>query len=39
MKDSSKQQKEQDQSLIAAGVLVLAGLLMLGIPPWILFGM
>lgn len=31
--------KQNDQTLMAAGALVLAGLLMLGIPPWILFGM
>jgi|AraplaMF_Col_mLB_1032019.scaffolds.fasta_scaffold05160_6 hypothetical protein len=30
---------ENDRTLITAGALVLAGLLTLGIPPWILFGM
>ena len=39
MQGRSKQQKQQDQTLVAASVLVIAGLLMLGIPPWILFGM
>lgn len=31
--------RENDQTLIAAGALVVAGLVMLGIPPWVLFGM
>lgn len=34
-----KKLKEQDQTLMAAGALVVAGLLVLGIPPWILLGM
>ena len=34
-----KKLKEQDQTLMAAGALVVAGLLILGIPPWILLGM
>jgi hypothetical protein len=37
MKHGSK--RENDQALVAAGALVVAGLVMLGIPPWILFGM
>lgn len=31
--------EENDKTLIAAGALVFAGLVILGIPPWILFGM
>jgi hypothetical protein len=31
--------RENDQTLVAAGALVVAGLVMLGIPPWVLFGM
>jgi len=38
MKGRSQEQKEQDHTLLAAGALVVAGLLILGIPPWILFG-
>lgn len=34
-----KKLKDQDQTLIAAGALVVAGLLVLGIPPWLLLGM
>jgi len=37
MKLGSK--REIDQTLVAAGALVVAGLVMLGIPPWLLFGM
>lgn len=32
-------EKESDQILLAAGALIVAGLLMLGIPPWILFAL
>jgi len=39
MKRGTSEQRMQDQTFIAAGGLVVAGLLMLGIPPWILFGM
>lgn len=39
MKRRTTEQRTQDQTLIAAGALVVAGLIMLGIPPWILFGM
>lgn len=38
MKSRSKVHKEHDKTLLAAGALVVAGLMMLGIPPWILFG-
>lgn len=34
-----KVEKESDQILLAAGAFIVAGLLMLAIPPWILFGM
>lgn len=30
---------ENDQTLLAAGALVIAGLMMLSIPPWMLFWM
>ena len=39
MTGRSMQEREQDKTLLAAGALVVAGLLMIGIPPWILFGM
>ena len=39
MKGRSEKQKEQDHTLLAAGALLVAGLIMLGIPPWLLFGM
>lgn len=39
MKGRSEQQKKEDHTLLAAGALVVAGLLSLGIPPWILLGM
>ena len=39
MNNISKQKRAHDQTLAAAGALVIAGLLMLGIPPWILFAM
>jgi hypothetical protein len=32
-------EKESDQILLAAGALIVAGLLMLAIPPWILFAL
>ena len=38
MKSRPKAHREQDKTLLAAGGLVVAGLMMLGIPPWILFG-
>ena len=38
MKGRSQEQKEQDHTLFAAGALIVAGLLVIGIPPWILFG-
>ena len=34
-----KIKRMEDQTLVAAGALVIAGLMMLGIPPWVLFGM
>jgi hypothetical protein len=34
-----KVEKERDQMLFAAGALIVAGLVLLGIPPWLLFGM
>ena len=34
-----KVERERDNMLFAAGALIVAGLVMLGIPPWILFGM
>jgi hypothetical protein len=39
MKGRSQEQKEQDKTLWAAGALVVAGLIVLGIPPWLLFGL
>lgn len=38
MKDRSQEQKEQDHTLLAAGALIVAGALIIGMPPWILFG-
>jgi hypothetical protein len=38
MKGKSEEQRKRDHTLVAAGALVVAGLMMLGIPPWILFG-
>jgi hypothetical protein len=38
MKGRSQEQKAQDHTLLAAGALIVAGLLVICIPPWILFG-
>lgn len=36
--NGKSEQRKRDHTLVAAGALVVAGLMMLGIPPWILFG-
>jgi hypothetical protein len=33
-----KVERDNDHMLLAAGALIVAGLLILGIPPWLLFG-
>ena len=38
MRRKSQEQREQDHTLLAAGVLIVAGAIIIGIPPWILFG-
>lgn len=38
MKGRSQEQKERDHTLLAAGALIVAGAIVIGVPPWILFG-
>lgn len=39
MKTRSQEKREQDKTLLAAGVVLVAGLIVLGIPPSLLFGL
>ena len=38
MLERTKERKENDKTLLAAAVLIFAGLLALGVPPYLLFG-
>ena len=38
MKGRSQGQKERDHTMMAAGALIVAAAIVIGIPPWILFG-
>ncbi|GEM_PF-6773977 len=38
MKGRPQEQNDRDHTLLAAGALIVAAAIVMGIPPWILFG-